>query len=155
MKIEWINEPEKFTKHAIQQHFSRWIDDKASWFFTPPKGKVGTFVAHKGKPYPSAPIVALANLNREIWETKQPSKAEVWDRENLLSRPKFNENGWRNFNTVKACLGRSLPPHERHDPLFKACSAMALNGYKEAIPQFLSEVDAPMNHKREMMRQFK
>lgn len=138
-KIEWINEPEKFTKHAIQQHFARWVDDKASWFFTPPKGKVNTFVAHKGIPYPSAPILSIINLNREMWKLNQPSKAELWNRKNLCPKWEHNPDGWRNFKAVKKCL-EGLNVGERDNSLSAACYAMDKNGYRNAIPQFLDEV---------------
>ena len=141
MKIEWINEPEKFTKHAIHQHFARWIDDKASWFFTPTRGKVSTFVAHKGKPYPSAPIVSLANLNRQIWDMKQMSKAASWDRNNLFMGRKQNPEGWRNLPSVKKCL-EGLHVGERDNSLNAACYAMNKNGYSESINTFLDEVSS-------------
>lgn len=151
-KIPWINEPEKFTKRAIKERFSRWTDDNASWYFTPTKSKVHTFVGHKGVPYPSYNITSLVLLYQQVWNATRHTEGFSCSQASPASN---NPDGWRNFKTVKECLGHSLPPHERHDPLFKACSALALNGYKDAIPQFLSEVDCPQNHKREMLRQFK
>lgn len=151
-KIEWINEPEKFTKHAIQQHFARWIDDKASWFFTPPKGKVNTFVAHKGKPYPSARILSLVNLNKELWEMKQPSKAALWDRENLYQ--KNNPEGWRNLPSVKKCL-EGLNVGERDNSINAACYAMNKNGYRNSIREFLDEVPVEETIKSKFRRKYR
>lgn len=150
--MTWYNEPVKFTKKAILTTFGKYHDNKASWYFSPTTLKVATFKAHRGKPYPSSVIENKVKVDMMF------AQMEEREREIKASRNKFrkrNPEGWRNFPSVKECLGHTLPPHGRHDPLFRACSAMALNGYKEAIPQFLSEVDAPMNHKREMMNQFK
>lgn len=155
-KVAWVNEPRKYTKLAIRSIFSKWTDDKASWYFTPTRGKLNTILSHRGESYPAANIEWTMNSMKSLDLAIKHSTSNEFDVDNLFKgKRERNPDGWRNFKTVKECLGHSLPPHERHDPLFKACSAMALNGYKDAIPQFLSEVDCPQNHKREMLRQFK
>ena len=153
-RVEWVNEPEKLTKKAILAVFSKWHDNKASWYFSPTTSKVETFIDHNGIPYPSSAIEDRIMVGRMFAQMESNEREQNARRANLR-RNGHNPEGWRNFKTVKECLVHSLPPHERHDPLFKACSAMTLNGYKDAIPQFLSEVDCPQNHKREMLRQFK
>lgn len=151
-RIAWIDEPVKFTKRAILTNFSTYHDNRASWYFSPTTDKVRTFQANNGKLYPASRLEDRISVDKMFAHIEERER-EIKTERNIFK--KHNPEGWRNFPSVKDCLDRSLPPHDRHDPLFKACSAMALNGYKESIPQFLSEVDAPSNHKREMIRQFK
>ena len=151
-RVKWYDEPVKFTKKAIQATFPKYQDKKVTWYFSPTTNKINTFVAHGGKLFPSEKLENKIAVDR-MFATLEDREREIRAERNIVKRR--NPNGWRNFPSVKYCLGRTLPPHDRHDPLFKACSAMALNGYKDAIPQFLSEVDAPSHHKRDMMSQFK
>ena len=142
-------------KAAIFHTFSRFADERASWFFSPTLNRLDTVIHHEtGREFPASVIekkVASIRATRQMEHDRAFLRRVKWN----MTPHEYNPEGWRNFQTVKECLGHTLPPHGRHDPLFRACSAMSLNGYKEAIPQFLSEVDAPMNHKREMMNQFK
>ena len=138
-KIEWVNEPEKFTKEAIKQHFAKYTDAKASWFFTPPKGRVSTFVAHKGVPYPSAKILSLVNLNREMWSLRQPSKAAQWDNDNTRPEYEHNPEGWRRLPKVKICL-EGMAPHTKHSSICAALYAMDNLKYYDHIPEFLNEI---------------
>lgn len=155
-KVEWVNEPEKFTKDAIKQHFARWTDNKASWFFTPPKGRVSTFIAHKGIPYPSAPILSLVKLKREIHDILQPSSAAQWDRENVLRHGAFScaVDGWRNLPSVKKCL-EGLQKGERDNSLNAACYAMDNNGYHDRIRDFLNEVVCDESIKRKFRAKYR
>lgn len=145
-RIEWVNEPAKFTKDAIKQHFAKYTDANASWFFTPPKGKVSTFVAHKGVPYPSGKILSLVNLNREIWSLKQPSKAAQWDKDNARCEFGHNPEGWRFLPTVKKCL-EGMAVHTKHNSICSAFYAMEKLGYHDAIPDFLRDVSSQITKK--------
>ena len=144
-KIPWINEPQKFTKNAIHQTFSRWADDNASWFFTPTKSKLATFIGHHGKPYPSANIESLVNLNRKLIEATRPSTASIWDKENASLR-KHSPDSWRNLPSVKHCL-EGLRQGERDVAINKACYAMRKNGYVSDIPTFIDEIVVPNEFK--------
>ena len=125
-KIPWINEPQKFTKEAINQTFSFWTDDKASWHFTPTKSKN---------------ITNLVSLNEKVLEALKPSTAGAWDTTNISTR-KHSMEGWRNLPSVKRCL-EGLCKGERDNAINKACYGMRENGYATDIPIFLAEIDVP------------
>lgn len=152
-KIPWINEPQKFTKKAIHQAFGKWTDDNASWFFTPTKSKLSTFAVHPGKPYPSAEITDLVNLNMAMHEALKPSTASMWDDANMSMR-RHSSNGWpyldrwRNLPSVKYCLEGGLRKGERDDSINKACYAMRENGYASDISTFLDEIIVADEFKR-------
>ena len=137
-KIPWINEPQKFTKAAILQTFSRWTDNKASWYFTPTKSKLDTFFGNRGKPYPSTNITNLVSLNEKLCEAMKPSTAGAWDKANMSPRTHSSE-GWRNLPSVKRCLD-GLRKGERDDAINKACYGMRENGYASDITTFLDEI---------------
>jgi hypothetical protein len=144
-KIPWINEPQKFTKEAILQTFSRWTDDNASWFFTPTKSKLTTIFGNRGKPYPSANITNLVSLNEKLVEAMKPSTASKWDRANSSTRS-HSSDGWRNLPSVKRCL-EGLRKGERDEAINKACYGMRENGYASEIPRFLGEIVVPNEFK--------
>ena len=144
-KIPWINEQQKFTKNAILQTFSFWTDDKASWHYTPTKSKLATFIGNRGKPYPSANITNLVNLNEKLCEALKPSTAGAWDKANISTRQHSTE-GWRNLPSVKRCL-EGLCKGERDNAINKACYGMRENGYASEIPTFLDEIVVPYEFK--------
>lgn len=135
--VEWINEPEKYTKSAILQLFSKWTDDKASWYFTPTKGKLSTFKCHEGEPFPSSQIKFLVNLNKQLAKALQHS-----DSYGIYKIQKRDDpDGWRKMSAVRKCLESPISK-DRDSSLNAACYAMANNGYKDKIPEFLDEVQA-------------
>lgn len=154
-RIEWVNEPAKFTKDAIKQHFAKWTDNKASWFFTPPKGKVSTFVAHKGIPYPSVDIEWTMKSLKSLDSAIRHSTAHDFDVENLFNaKRERNPEGWRFLPSVKKCL-EGLRKGERDNSLCAACYAMDKNGYKSQIGQFLSEVVCDNEIKRKFYNKYR
>lgn len=146
-RIEWVNEPAKFTKEAIKQHFAKYTDANASWFFTPPKGKVSTFAAHKGIPYPSANIEWTMNSLKSLNSAIQHSIAHDFDVDNLSNaKRERNPDGWRFLPTVKKCLdGMSM--HTKHNSICSAVYAMEQCGYHDEIPTFLNEVSHQITKK--------
>lgn len=137
-KIEWVNEPEKYTKKAIHNMFSKWTDDNASWFFTPTKGKLDTFIHHDGIEYPSFFItsnVRLMGFQNEMESTRR----ETFGKIHMRGENGRNSEGWRNLPSVKHCL-EGLVKGERDTSLCKACYAMDKNGYRDSIQTFLNEV---------------
>lgn len=153
-KVRWISEPEKYTKKAILQLFSKYADQNASWYFTPNKAKLGTFRHHKGIPYPAMLIENLVNMNIQLVEALKTSKAGEWDKANNTPNMDNNPDGWRRFGTVKYCLS-GLVKGERDVSLNRACYAMKERGYADKIPEFLAEVDVPMEFKKKFSRRYR
>lgn len=153
-QLPWIIDPEKYTKKAILQLFSKYADQNASWYFTPNKAKLGTFRHHKGIPYPSGLIENLVNMNKQVVEALKPSRAGNWDIENREANKDFNPDGWRHFGTVEYCLS-GLVKGERDVSLNRACYAMKARGYADKIPEFLAEVDVPMEFKKKFSRRYR
>lgn len=48
-ELEWT----KYAKSAIFNIFSKFADEKASWFYSPTKNKLSTVIHHEGKLFPS------------------------------------------------------------------------------------------------------
>ena len=150
-KIPWINEPEKFTKRAIKERFSRWTDDNASWYFTPTKSKVHTFIGHKGVLYPSYNITSLVTLYQQVWNATRHTEGFSCSH---ASPTTMNPEGWRRLPSVKKCL-EGLHKGERDNSLNAACYAMDNNGYHDRIGDFLNEVVCDESIKRKFRAKYK
>lgn len=144
-RIEWVNEPAKFTKDAIKQHFAKYTDANASWFFTPPKGKISTFVVHKGIPYPSSAIENRMMVDRMFAQIESNAREQNARRENLR-RKGHNPEGWRFLPSVKKCLD-GMSVHTKHNSICSAVYAMEQCGYHDAIPDFLKDVSSQITKK--------
>lgn len=153
--IEWINEPAKITKLAIKEHFKKYTDDKASWYFSPTSGKLNTVTHHLGKEYPASKIlsemetmkqrVETISLNSHIRQALQSCREDV---------AKRNPNGWRYLPIVQKCL-KGLHEGERDSSLHAACYAMDKNGYRSHIREFLDEVYCDRSVKEKFYRKYK
>jgi len=150
--IEWINEPQKFTKQAILQTFSKWTDDKASWFFTPTRAKLGTFKCHSGIKYPASKIEFLVNLNKQLNESLKHSTGHDIFNE-LTATRQTNPDAWRNLPSVKYCL-QGLTKGERDISICKACYAMDKNGYGNHIGEFIDELMVPQEFKNKFKSKY-
>ena len=135
-RVEWINQPSKITKQAIKNHFKKYTDDKASWYFSPTAGKLNTLMHHEGKEYPSSEIEKEIMIAQHI---NAATSLNALISNALGRRMGISNDGWRNLPSVKKCLD-GLHVGERDSSLNAACYAMKQNGYKDKIPQFLDEV---------------
>lgn len=151
-RVAWVNEPAKFTKKAVLGLFDKYTDNKASWYFSPTTAKVNTFVGHKGsKLFPSKLIEDRIQVDRMFAQINEQARRAREER-----RPKtktHNPEGWRKFDTVIKCF-KGLSKGERDNSLNAACWAMEQNGFKDKIPQFLSEVDCEEALKNKFRRQY-
>ncbi len=141
-KIEWVNEPQKFTKQAIKELFAKYTDDNASWYFTMNKGKRNTIQRNRGLPFPSKRIEELVEIKRQIQKALTPSVADEWLKSLNKKRVTDNPDGWMKLPSVKKCL-EGLAQGERDTCLNAACFAMDKCGYRGKIGEFLDMVSAP------------
>ena len=152
-RVEWVNEPEKFTKRAVLGVFSKWHDNKASWYFSPTTSKVQTFVAHGGQAFPSSRIVERIQVDK-MFAQVESSQREMDARRAMLFTKGKNPGGWRNLPSVKKCL-EGLKVGERDDSLNAACYAMNANNYKDRIGEFLDEVVCEESIKRKFRNKYR
>ena len=135
-RVAWYNEPIKFTKKAVLNTFGKYHDNKASWYFSPTTAKVGTFVAHRGKPYPASVLENKVKVDMMFAQLEEQER-EIKE---IRNKPrKRNPDGWRNLPSVKKCLD-GLHVGERDNSINAACYAMNKNGYRSSINEFLDEV---------------
>lgn len=153
--VEWINSPSKITKNAIKQHFGKYTDDNASWYFSPVSGKLDTVIHHIGHEYPSSKLLSEMD---EIKHNMETSLLASNIRQSLQSYRggirERNPDGWRFIPCVKKCLD-GLSEGERDKSLHAACWVMDKYGYKDKIPQFLDEVVCDRSVKAKFYRRFK
>lgn len=149
-ELDW----DKYAKAAIFQLFSRFADEKASWFFTPTLDKLPTIFDHiTGHWFP------CEVLQREIDEAKRreslrkSSLAVAQMLRHHTHQYEQNAEGWRHLPSVKKCL-EGLNVGERDNALCAACYAMDKNGYRDAIPQFLDECVVDYSFKTKWRRRY-
>lgn len=150
-RIEWLNEPEKFTKKAVLGLFAKYTDNKASWYFSPVKSKLSSFTAHKGQPFPSKLIEDRILVDKMFANINKQARTVI---DELRPKRERNPEGWRHLPSVKKCLD-GLAKGERDNSLNAACYAMKNNNYKDKIPQFLDEVVCDSEIKNKFRRQYK
>lgn len=151
-RVEWINEPAKFTKKAVLGLFAKYTDNKASWYFSPTTAKINTFIGHKGsKLFPSKLIEDRIQVDR-MFAQIEAKQREVFEMRHMTR--KRNPEGWRHLPSVKKCLN-GLVKGERDNSLNAACYAMKQNNYKDRIPQFLTEVDCDETIKNKFRHQYR
>ena len=137
-RVEWVNEPEKITKNVVKEMFSKWTDDKASWYYSPTTSKVSTFVFHRGKAFPSSTIRERMQLRR-MFSQMENGLREIETRRAALRARRHDPNGWRRLPKVKICL-EGMAPHTKHSSICAALYAMDNLKYYDQIPEFLNEI---------------
>ena len=131
----------KSAKKAIFNLFRKYADEKASWFFTPTKNKLGTVHHNEGKLYPASKLkekIEEEERRERMKRTNQIIKQfqiNTWMKNNNIEK----KLSWRNLPSVKHCLD-GLVVGERDSSINSACYALLKNGYKDFIHEFLSEV---------------
>lgn len=147
---------DKNAKAAIFNMFHEFADEKASWFYAPTKDKLDTIEDHiTGRWFPSESILKSA-IEIQRMEKMREQRALLDHMKWKLRHPDEEQNpdGWRNFETVKHCLG-GLAKGERDKSINAACYAMRKHGYKESIPEFLDELCVPQEFKMKFKRQYR
>ena len=131
----------KSAKKAIFKTFKHYADEKASWFFSPTKNKLGTVHHNEGKLYPASKLkekIEEEERRERMKRTNQIIKQfqiNTWMKNNNIEK----KLSWRNLPSVKHCLD-GLVVGERDSSINSACYALLKNGYKDFIHEFLSEV---------------
>ena len=144
----------KDVKKSVAHIFEEYSDQKASWYFAPDALHLRTLHFNKGTLFPSEHITSFAEKlkrDREMTEAmfERIARARAKDADY-----KRNEDGWRNFESVKYCLG-GLTKGERDQSISKACYAMANRGYRDKIPEFLDELIVPQEFKNKFKNKYR
>lgn len=128
----------KKAKAAILHTFSKFADEKASWFYAPTLNRLNTIEDHDvGREFPARVIQNAIDKITQQEEVEEANRAFAQLKFGA-NKFAFNPEGWRNLKSVQKCLG-GLVKGERDTELNRACYTMSKLGYKSSIPQFLDE----------------
>ena len=145
---------DKYAKQAIFQLFSKFADEKASWFFAPTLDKLDTIYDHAaGRWFPCELITRKVEELQKLDLQKQTNILLQQIRMSRFLPREPNPEGWRFLPSVKKCL-EGLNIGERDNALCAACYAMDKNGYRDAIPQFLDECVVERSFKDKWRRRY-
>ena len=131
----------KTSKRAIFNLLKKYADEKASWFFSPTKNKLGTVYHNEGQLFPSTILkekIQEEERKERMIRTNQIIKQfqiNTWIKNNNIEK----KLSWRNLPSVKKCLD-GLVVGERDSSINSACYAMMKNGYRDSIHDFLMEL---------------